>query len=228
MKIKKYVAVILTAAMAFSLAGCAKGGAKKYEKALEELEFETIDEWDEDDFVDEMEDGIYYSTKDEKEVKKICKVVPIQKVKAKNVSSVFIAGKYDDKTYGSFSVYSVTFKNKDDAQKAYDKTVDMLEDRLDGWKDWYDKDQYDSDDGDDFYAIARVESSGTFIEVIMDDSKTVTYITGDFNSADDVYDDYEAFYEAIERDCPTGLVKNKVDSKKSHNAKISDVVEQIG
>ncbi|MCQ2527687.1 MAG: hypothetical protein MJ108_01055 [Saccharofermentans sp.] len=225
MKIKKYIAVILSATMLLSLAGCSNK-AKKYEKVFEDLGYEEMEEFDEDDFEDDIEDGIFYTTKDEKELKKLCKFCPIENAKAKNVSSISIGGREDDDGY--YSVFTVTFKSKADAEKAFEKSVDALDESYEDYKEWADKKELGQDDGDDFYSMAYVGSySGSFSDIFMVDSKTITYIDGYFSYSEDVYDDYVAFYEAIERDCPTDLVKNEVRSKKSHDKEIEGVAAEI-
>lgn len=208
MKAKKIIASVLTGVMLLSLTACS-GSSKKYEKAFKDLGYEEMEEWDMDDIEDDMDDGLYYSSKDEKEIKKMCKYTQMNGLKAKNVASVSWGVRDDDDGY--FVVYSITFKNKSEAEKVFDKTVKSMEKSYKASKEYYDKDQIGQDDGDDFYAYGYVRNSGGgFHEIFMSDSKTVTYIDASFYEADDVYDDYEAFYEAIGRDCPTDLVKDEI------------------
>lgn len=215
MKARKLLAAALTGAMVFSLAGCSMG-SNKYEKALKNLDYEEMEEYDEDDVLEYLEDGTYYTTKDEKEIKKMCKDDYLSGVKAKNLSSLFVGGKVDEDNNEMFIVYSLKFKDKDSAEKTFENFVEGLEEQEDQFKKYYDKDSFKTDSDDDFFAMAFDDGWGEFeyYEIIMDDAKTISIIVAVISSDDDVYDEYQEFYEAIERDCPSDMLKNEPSSKK--------------
>ena len=206
MKSKKLISAILAGAMALSIAGCSST-SKKYEKALKDLDYEVMEEFDQDDVEDDIEDGLILTTKDEKDIKKICKDSYLDGVKAKNVASIFFGGRVEDGSM--FVVYSITFKDKDSAAKTFDNFIEGLEDQEDRFKDWYGKDAVKSDSDDDYFAMALEEYSDfNYYEIFMDDSKTITMVIAVITDDDDIYDEYQDFYEAIDRDCPVDLLKD--------------------
>lgn len=216
MKSRKILAATLVGIMAFSVAGCSMGGkgSKKYEKALKDLDYEEMEEYDEDDVLDMLEDGMYYSTKDEKEIKKMCKDDYLNGIKAKNVSSLFIGGKVEDGEM--FVVYSVSFKDKDSAEKTFENFVEGLEEQEEEFTKYY-KDSFKTDSDDDFFAVAFDDGFGQFeyYEIIMDDAKTMSIIVSIVSSDGDVFEEYQEFYEAIDRDCPSDMLKTEPGSKSS-------------
>lgn len=169
MNTKKFVAAMLVFTMAFGFTACS-GGAKKYAKGLEKIEFTEYDfaeakKFDEDDDDDVFEDGFYSVITDEKDIKKLLKgadYIDYEDVKTVAVG-VQSLEKGDD--YSFIYIYIYDFVNKDAAADYFEDTADNLEDRS---EEDYVKENDPDFEYEDTYAILVVEEeyySSTYYDV---------------------------------------------------------------
>ncbi len=213
MKTKKIIALGLTLAMAFTLAGCGSAfdsTSSKIAKVLDKAKYEKIDEkdYDEDEMEDAMEDGCYVTLKDEKNIKSLAESFDFKK---KDVKSAFAAAKMD-RDEGTLIAMVYDFVDKDKAEKFYDSMVEELEDENDGAEELGEAD-YDTNEGDNFYQFAYVLDNEDWeiymatYEDVRIDGTTVSVITVMVTDEDsDMIEELDDICDALKIDKLTELV----------------------
>ena len=192
---KKAIALLLTASMALSLAGCSLGGSKIGPKKLAaygkdsgaEL-YEDADEWEEDmeDIAKDsdwasLDDGVYINARD-KDIKSVFSTFEMDGLKfydksMSEATTYFMAEEKNDKRVTVIAC-SYVFETKDDAADFYEDWVDNLESQYKSDKEYYDVDFDTFEEGNMEYALFAENSFTSFSTGIYMDGKTVLLVFG--------------------------------------------------
>lgn len=211
---KKFVSVVLIAAILCYVAGCS-GKSIDYAEIFDDMGYDELDKFDS---YRDFDDGAYISTDSKKYVKKLIEgeFSDFYDFKAGDLSSVFYASKQNHD--GAFLLCAFVFEDEDDAQDSLEYMMDYWEDWSDDLEDGYyevhdeeivEVDQFESDEDDDYYVIAfQVDDKFTYVDMFLD-KNTLSFVYGEFESQNHVYEDYAELYENIERDCPVELLDDE-------------------
>lgn len=211
MKTKKIIALGLTAAMAFTLAGCGsafKSTSNKIAKALDDADYEKIeeDDYDEDDMEDYAKDGFYVTLTDEDNIEDLADSFDFDE---DDVKSVFAACKMDKDGVLMAMVYE--FSDKDAAQDFYDDMVDEAEDEVDDAEEW--DAEVETNEDDDFFQYASVMDDKDWdiylatYEDVRINGTTVSVITVMAESKKaDILDEMDSICEALKIDSLSELI----------------------
>ena len=192
---KKAIALLLTASMALSLAGCSLGGSKIGPKKLAaygkdsgaEL-YEDADDWEEDmeDIAKDsdwasLDDGVYINAKD-KDIKSVFSTFEMEGLKFYDKSmteatTYFMAEEKNDKRV-TVLASSYVFESKDDALDFYEDWTDNLEDQYKSDKISFDVDFDTFEEGNMEYALFAEDNHASFAVGIYVEGKTVLLVFG--------------------------------------------------
>lgn len=180
MKIKKIVATTLVMAMALSFAACSASGTKTMQKALTEedwTEYEYKDFKKLDGSDDEIEDGVFLYTTDEKDIKKQIKKFYYSDVDEDDVASFLMGAKrFTHDNSSRVAVVAIEFKDKDSAEDAFDDIYDLFEDDSKG--DYLKTIGYEDADEDDYYILYVNDGDNYITKAVYLEGKTVIIIDG--------------------------------------------------
>lgn len=200
MKTKKLIALGLTLAMAFTLAGCGSASSK-IAKACDKQDFVKVDEKDfdpddfEDDYEDDFESGVYITLKDSDNFEDLADSLDIDE---DDIKSVFVAMKENKK--GTLIVYSIEFSDKDTAEDYFDDQVDELEESADIL------DAETDDDDNYFKAAVEFDDAKMFMAVELDGSTVTMFTVSAESKKADVLEDMDAIFDAIGSESPSELL----------------------
>ena len=227
MKTKRITALFLIASMTFSIASCSKGKGEDFAGILEDMGYEQLDEYDEDDIEDEMEDGFFLITEDRKDIGDILDIEglgDIMDIKARDLSSAFLGARLCDG--GMYQVYQFDFEDADTAEEAFENMADNQLDGAEEARSYYDRDHFNYDEGDDYFTYAFSSSSIKYGDIWLD-GNVINFIYGKFYYTNDAYDDFVDLFEAIDRDLPEELIKDRLTTQREHDDQIAAIVEEI-
>lgn len=212
MKTKKFTAVLLSAVMVLSLAGCSNILSKtdnKYGKALDSIGYEHVkSDKDIEDRMDEaLENGYYVSTSKKADIESFCDGLGF--FDADDCKSLTAGMKQLD-GQSEFIVLSVEFKDT----KSAEEFLDEMKDQFAGQGDVYggiDGVDYADDEGDEYFKMA-LKSDDYDMEMYIDivaDGKNVNMVML-MGSGEDVrkelVGDMEKFYKEIDEKSPADLL----------------------
>ena len=182
MKSRKIIAAALTASMALSLAACSN--TKKYETALadegfEQMEYSEYKKLDESE--DDIEDGVFIVTSEDREVGKLIKHIDNEIDSDEAVSMLFAEkAQMSEEMLSKFGLYVISFSDADAAEDYYDEFCDVIDEGVGMYEDFGSMGKTGVDEDDNaYYGAVDLDVYGDPLSIRMGnylDGDTVTII----------------------------------------------------